>query len=375
MSGMFHEQRGRAGVLGCACDMDPPDDRMPSGRPPALAFIAAGFSFSIVAQVLAFTVLPLAGAILAPWPAASTAPFILMLAGAALATFPASVLPGQFGRRSAFALGASLGVAGAVIGAWGIAVGKFAGLCLGAFWLGTAQGFGLFYRHAAASNTPSGARAIAVVLGAASLAAAAAPAIIRVSQDLTGPLVPAAALIGAGLAQLCVLTLAMKLPTGIEALDKERNWSAGTRDFVVISGAAALAWLGMTFLMISAPPMMASCGLGLGAASSAISWHVLAMYAPAAALGATGWRPPHTPTMFAGLVLLTLGCMAAHVQTTGAGFDLALITGGCGWSLATLGATLWIHARGAPPRSLLALHDFGLFTGSICGALLAGVLI
>jgi hypothetical protein len=366
--------RGRAGLLACACDIDPPDDAAPSARAPVLALIAASFSFSIIAQVLAFAVLPLAGAILAPTPALSTVPFVLMLVGAAIATFPASILPGRFGRRSAFALGASLGIAGAAIGAWGIVAGQFAGLCLGAFWLGTAQGFGLFYRHAAASGTPSGARAIALVLGAASLAAVAAPAIVRVAQELAGPLAPAAALIGAGLAQLCVLSLAASLPAGIEVVEREQRWSADTRGFIIISAAATLAWLGMTLLMVGAPLLMAGCGLGLGAASSAISWHVLAMYAPAAAIGAIGWRPPEAPTVFVGLTLLTLSCVAARFQTTAAGFDLALISGGCGWSLATLGATLWIHARGAPPRALLALHDFGLFTGAICGALLAGAL-
>jgi hypothetical protein len=316
---MFHEPRGRAGLLGCACDIDPPDEGLPSGRPPALALMAVGFSFSIVAQVLAFSVLPLAGAILAPSPEASTAPFVLMLVGAALATFPASVLPGRFGRRSAFALGASLGVAGAVIGAWGIAAGQFTGLCLGAFWLGTAQGFGLFYRHAAASNTPSGARAIAIVLGAATLAAAAAPAIIHLAQDLAGALAPAAALIAAGLAQLCVLTLAVALPSGIEVVDQEQSWSADTRGFVVISGAAALAWLGMTLLMVSAPLMMAGCGLGLAGASSAISSHVLAMYAPAAAIGAMGWRPPATRTVFRGARALDAGLRCRALADDGGG--------------------------------------------------------
>lgn len=375
MSGAFHERRARAGLLGCACDIDPPDECLPSGGAPALALIAAGFSFSIVAQVLAFTVLPLAGRSLAPSPAASTVPFVLMLTGAALATFPASVLPGRFGRRSAFALGASLGVAGAVIGAWGIVAGQFAGLCLGAFWLGTAQGFGLFYRHAAASNTPSGGRAIAIVLGAASLAACAAPAIIRLAQDLGGPLTPAIVLIAAGLAQLCVLTLAVALPNGIEVADQAQSWSTDLRGFIAVSGAAALAWFGMTLLMASAPLMMAGCGLGLGAASSAISWHVLAMYAPAAVIGATGWRVPEIPSVFAGLALLMLGFITAHVQSTESGFDIALIVSGCGWSLATLGATIWIHRQGVPPRSLLALHDFSLFAGAISGAIVAGVLI
>ncbi|HUI21200.1 MAG TPA: hypothetical protein VLZ74_09170 [Methylocella sp.] len=374
MSDIFDKRRGRAGLLACACDIDPPDDTIPSGEAPTLALFAAGFGFSIVAQVLAFAVLPLAGAVLAPSPAASTAPFVLMLAGAALATFPASFLPGRFGRRSAFALGASLGVAGAAIGAWGIAAGQFAGLCLGAFWLGTAQGFGLFYRHAAATKTPSGARAIAIVMGAASVAAVAAPAVIRVAQDLAGPLAPAAALIGAGLAQICVLTLAGALPAGIEVLDVEQSWSGKTGLFVAISAAVALAWLGMTLLMVSAPLLMAGCGLGLGAASSAISWHVLAMYAPAAAIGVGGRRLPETQTVFAGLALLIMGGVASRFQTTAAGFDVALIIGGCGWSLATLAATLWIHRQGVPPRSLLAVHDFGLFAGAICGALLAGLL-
>jgi hypothetical protein len=73
--------------------------------------------------------------------------------------------------------------------------------------------------------------------------------------------------------------------------------------------------------------------------------------------------------------LLALGCLAARQQTTAAGFDLALIVGGCGWSLATLGATQWLHARGEPPRALLALHDFALFAGAVGGALAAAAFV
>ena len=118
---------------------------------------------------------------------------------------------------------------------------------------------------------------------------------------------------------------------------------------------------------------MAGCGLGLGAASTGIAWHVLAMYAPAAIIGAAGWRPPAAATTYFGLALLTLGRVAASRQTIALGFDLALIIGGCGWSLTTLGATHWMHARGEPPRSLLALHDASLFAAAACGAVAAGV--
>jgi hypothetical protein len=366
------EVRGRrAGLLSCACDFDLPDDATAdrAGRA-SLALIAAGFAFSVLAQALAFAALPIAGAVLSPTPRAATAPVVLMLAGAATATFPAAFLSGLFGRRSAFALGASLGVAGALFAAWGLASGQFAGLCLGAFWLGVAQGFGLFYRHAVGAS----ARAVAIVLGAASLAAFAAPAIVGVAQALAGPLAPAGALIGAGLAQLCVLMLAAPLPAAIELSQLEGSRHFDAWGFAAVTAAAALAWFGMMALMAGAPLAMAGCGLGLGAASGGIAWHVLAMYAPAAAIGAAGWRPPAAMTTAAGLGLLAVGCLAARSQTSAAGFDLALIVGGCGWSLATLGATQWIHAHGAP-RSLLALHDFALFAAAVCGALAATAVI
>jgi hypothetical protein len=362
--------RSRAGLLSCACDFDVPDDAAADVGPRSLALIAAGFSFSVLGQALAFAALSIAGAILAPAPGMATAPVVLLLAGAAAATFPAAFLTGLFGRRSAFALGASLGVAGAALGAWGIASGHFAGLCLGAFWLGVAQGFGLFYRHAVGSS----ARAAAIVLGSASLAAFAAPAVVAIARASAGPLAPAGALIGAGLAQLCVLALAAPLPPAVELGEAGRAGRPDPRGFALITAAAALAWFGMMALMAGAPLAMAGCGLGLGAASGAIAWHVLAMYAPAAAIGAAGWRLPAATVTISGLALLAAACLAAarlaRTQTGVLGFDLALIAGGCGWSLATLGATQWIHARGAP-RSLLALHDFALFAAAVCGALAA----
>lgn len=239
----------------------------------------------------------------------ATAPVVPTLAGAATATFPASFLTGLFGRRSAFALGASLGVAGALLAAWGLASGQFAALCLGAFWLGVAQGFGLFYRHAVGAS----ARAVAIVLGAASVAAFAAPAIVGLAQALTGPLAPAGALIGAGLAQLCVLALAAPLPAAIELSQREGKRHFDASGFAAITAAAALAWFGMMALMAGAPLAMAGCGLGLGAASGGIAWHVLAMYAPAAAIGAAGWRPPAATTAAAGLGLLAVGCLAVRI--------------------------------------------------------------
>lgn len=357
--------RGRAGLLSCSCDFDPPDEDDRAGAA-SLGFVAAGFAFAILAQALAFAALPIAGVSLAPSGPLGALPLVAMLAGAATATFPAAFLTGLFGRRSAFALGASLGAAGAAIGAFGVHAGDFAALCLGAFWLGVAQGFGLFYRHAVGG----GARAAAIVLGAGSLAAFAAPAIAALAREMAGPFAAAGALIGAGLAQLCVLALAAPLPPGVDLSERVRR-PVDRRLYGALTGAAALAWFGMMGLMAGAPLAMAACGLGLGAASGAIAWHLLAMYAPAAAIGALGLRPPAARLAFAGLGLLALACLALRAQTSAAGFDLVLVAGGVGWSLATLGATQWINAEGAPSRALLALHDFALFAAAALGALAA----
>ncbi len=205
--------RTRPGLLSCSCDFDLTDDLE---HDTLTFFFARGWlrqasDSSVLAQALAFPALPLSGRMLAASPAAATAPVVMMLAGAAASTFPASILTGLFGRRSAFALGASLGVAGAAIGSWSIASGQFAGLCLGAFWIGAAQGFGLFYRHTVGAS----ARAAAIVLGAGALAAFAAPCVVAVAQHVAGLPAPAGALIGAGLAQPCVLSAA-SLTTGVK---------------------------------------------------------------------------------------------------------------------------------------------------------------
>ncbi len=177
----------RAGRLACFCPPGAPsssapylDSTLESGRwSPGVATLAAGFALSVLSQSLALGVLPLAGRLLAPDPHLMAAPYIAMLLGAATATFPASFLLDAFGRRAALALGASLGIAGGLVMAWALSVSLFAPFCLGAFWLGVAQGFALFYRHEAALGATSGSRARAalIVFGSGALAGLAGPAL------------------------------------------------------------------------------------------------------------------------------------------------------------------------------------------------------
>ncbi|HUO53581.1 MAG TPA: hypothetical protein VMU18_02480 [Rhodoblastus sp.] len=366
----------RAGRMACFC---PPGAPAPGARfdparwSPGVATLAVGFALAVLAQSLALGVLPLAGRLLAPDPRLMAAPYIAMLLGAATATFPASFLLDAFGRRAALALGASLGVAGGLIMAWALSGNLFTPFCLGAFWLGVAQGFSLFYRHEAAlgSTRAAQARAGIVVFGSGAAAGLIGPALASaVARAAPSSLFPATAL-AAALTQVLVLVLAVfttarapVLPGQASPFEKAPKWGA----FVAPSLVAGVAWFGMTAAMVAAPGAMAGCGIGVPAVFSAISWHVVAMYAPAFFTGALARRIGAQRVAVLGLALIGSACVLEFFARHYGRFAAALIVVAFGWSLATAGASLRLYADARPSRAMLAAHDALLFLSAIGGA-------
>jgi MFS family permease len=383
-SGNSAASLARAGRLACFCPPGAPTSGAPYSDAaldgarwsPGVATLAAGFALSVLSQSLALGVLPLAGRLLAPDPHWMAAPYVAMLLGAAAATFPASFLLDAFGRRAALALGASLGVAGGLIMAWALTVNLFAPFCLGAFWLGVAQGFSLFYRHEAAlgSSRTSRARAALIVFGSGALAGLTGPALAwKVARAAPASLFAATAL-AAALTQVLVLALAVfatarapVLPHGHGRAEPRPDWSA----FIGPSLIAALAWFGMTAAMVAAPGAMAGCGIGAPLVFSAISWHVVAMYAPAFFTGFVARRVGALSTAALGLTLIAAAWAIESAANDYWRFASALIVVAIGWSLATAGASLRLYARANPSRGMLAAHDALLFLSAIAGAMAA----
>jgi hypothetical protein len=363
-------ERDRPGHLVCACDLTgAPTSAAVGSRAAGVASAASVFAFTILAQALSMAVLPTAGLVLAPSPAEAAWPYALTLVGAGVATFPATLLTDLFGRRAALALAASLGLAGGILAATSFAAGQFPGLLLGAFWLGVAQGFGFFYRHAAIPRASDKTQTIAVVLGSGSLAALAAPGIMALSRSLAGPLAPAAALLSAGAAQVVILGLAMTTSPG-GGLGAAKSAEAPRPPvFVAATAAAAIAWFAMTALMARAPPSLALCGVGAAGASGWIAVHILSMYAPAALLGTWADRLGAGRLAAVGVLAALAALLGAGRATTALEFEAAMMLAGCGWGLALLGATLAIHRDGSPSPRLLALHDGVLFCAAVAGAL------
>lgn len=363
--------RMRAGQIFCACDIDglPLDlDTLPKDS--SIVRMAFAFGASVLAQVLTLSALPLASASITlplshvPWP------YLAMLLGAALAGFPAALLIDRMGRRSAFALGASLGIAGGILSAWAMMARLPQPFIIGVLWLGMAQGFGLFYRHAGAMAGGAGG----LVFGAGSLGAIIGPFIIEAAQNIGGPLAPAYTLGVAGLAHLLTLALAVSLPARIieiETRDVEIQRPPLGR-FLSATLLAAMAWFGMTGLMAQAPLAMIGCGLSFSLSAVAMAVHLAAMYLPGFMIGRLIIRLGALNTAFLGVVLLGFGAMLLQFQGNLAGFSLSLAIAGFGWGTATIGSTAMMHRAGRPSVHALALHDISLFLAAMAGAALFG---
>jgi MFS family permease len=359
----------RAGQLECICEPAALGDAIVDRRGTAL--LAAGFAFSVLAQVLTLSILPLAGLSLAPSQGLASLPYAAFYGGAALASLPASLLLDSFGRRAAFSLGGSLGAAGGLVLVWALVTMHFGALVLGAFWLGIAGGFSLFYRHAALPVGGRGAGTLLIVFGAATLASLFAPTLAGLAESLSSSRMFAGTAAAAALAHVASLGATAALPYQRR---REQETSAtgltGWRTLLLPSFIGATGWFGMTALMGATPIAVIGCA-PTEAVVGTVAWHVMAMYAPSLALAFLPQAARPVPLSATGCLLLASGTAAFFLSTTAGGFSISAALVGAGWSLIMLGTTLWVHRSGHVSRWLLGLHDGTLLTGAILGALVA----
>ncbi|AWM86585.1 hypothetical protein [Microvirga sp. 17 mud 1-3] len=361
----------RAGQLDCACTLASGDGEVDRR---GTVLLAAAFALSVLSQVLILGILPLAGLSLAPSRAGAALPYAAFYAGAAIAGLPASLLLDAIGRRAAFSLGASLGIAGGLVLVWALTQWHFGALILGAFWLGVAGGFSLFYRHAAAGLGGGSPRALLLVFGAATLAGFAAPGIADYAEALATPRVFVGMGAAAALAHVGSLTATAALPyrpqhSILAAEGPRKPW----REILLPTSIGAAAWFLMTALMGATPIAMVGCGL-TSAVSGVVAWHVVAMYAPSLALAGMPAAIRPSWIVCGGGLALTAGALVFAVSSSAAQFSLSAALVGIGWSLATLGTTLWVHRDREPSRWALGLHDACLLAAALLGALATGII-
>ncbi len=345
----------RLGHLACACPAALPRASITDNR----ATLAVGFGLAVLAQALVLTALPEQSRLMAPSVERIGWPFALLLIGAALASFPAAMLVDSFGRRAAFSLGASLGAAGGALCAFSIGKGNFFGLCLGAFWLGLAQGFALFYRHIAAQG--AGRNGLIVLAGGAG-AALGAPLFVSLAQT------PGVALLAAAALYIGALWLSVRMPHVVARDLGVSDWRL-SRNFFVATIAGALAWFGMSAGMLHGPLTLAVCSAAPAFISGAMGWHLMSMYGPVAV--AARWPTLFAPLPTIGVALAAMlgGGAAIHVGASTASVALGLIAIGAGWGAVNVAAMRLLHDGERPTRAALAFHDVCLLVAAAAGAL------
>jgi MFS family permease len=354
----------RGGELVCVCGPSPKSELALGGE---VWRLSAAFALAILAQALMLMALPVAGGYLAPHRALANLPYALVFLGAAGAGVPASLLLDRFGRRAAFALGASFGVAGGFVSVWAIVYRQFPELCVGAAWLGIAQGFALFYRHAAAIAHAGGARSALLVLLGGVGGGLLAPLAVHLCHAALGPFADAGLAALAGAASLLALPLLINLPHRFREARLREAADAPGKSFWLATAAAATAWFVMTHVMTRAPAGLIECGLAPGAIGGVAASHFILMYAPMA-IAARWPRVISAPQALvvgvgAALFSIALGRVAPLEIMT------SLVLAGFGWSLAQIGASRLLYDGPSLSKIALGFHD-----ALILGAALLGVL-
>lgn len=326
----------------------------------------------------------LIGATLADEREWATVPLTFMFLGMLVATYPASLLMQRIGRRAGFLVGLVFATVGVVLATYAIVNREFELFCL-SFWLiGTFNGFGHYYRFAAADVANEGyrSRAIAWVMAGGVVAAIVGPTLAKFTREIV-PSAPFAAsyasLLLFYLTSMVLLRFA-KIPQ--PTVEERRGSPRPLRQivtqprFFVAVFSAVVAYGSMNFLMTSTPLAMAGCGLSFDDTVLVIQWHVLGMFAPAFVTGYLINRFGVTIIMgIGGLILLACGVINLSGVSL-SHFLIGLCLLGVGWNFLFIGATTLVTEtyRPAEKAKTQGFNDVLVFGTVTITALSSGYL-
>ncbi len=315
--------------------------------------------------------------------ALATLPLALQFVAVMLVTAPASFLMKRIGRRDGFTVGLCIGLVGAALAIVAIRNSDFVLFCFACLLVGAFNGFGQYYRFAAADTAEDAfkSRAISLVM-AGGVIASIGPLLANFSKDLlpndvfAGVYILVAILYVASL--LTLRFIVIPRPSIAEYASGGRPLHVIMRQpvFIVAALGGMVGYMLMSLLMSATPLAMQGAGHAFFDTAQVIQWHVFAMFAPAFFTGHLIRRFGTTSIMSTGAVLIA-ACVAINL----AGVDLAYfwIGGmalGVGWCFLFVGATTLVTEAYSPAEKAKtqAANDFLVFGTVACAALLSGVL-
>lgn len=342
----------------------------------------------LTAMTLVIATSALVGHSLAPNKAYATMPLAAQFLATMLTTIPAALLMERIGRKAGFMLATVFGISGATLAALAIASHQFWWFMAGSVLLGVFNGFGNYYRFAAADAVDDRhkSRAIGYVMAGGVVAAFIGPNLARWSKDL----IDAAPFAGGYAALVVVYFLALvalsvlRLPAQSRAAKRSAGVSSGRPlralvaqpKFVVALICATFGYGVMSLVMTATPLAMHQHAYAFEDTSFVIQWHVFGMFAPSFVTGHLILRFGVLRILGAGALIGLLSVTTNLVGTTVGHFWLALLLLGVSWNFLFVGGTTLLTEVYRPEEraKCQALNDFTVFTTVTIASLSAGAL-
>ena len=337
-------------------------------------------SINLTTAVMSVTMAALVGGSLAPEAWLSTVPYGFQFLFVMLFTLPASKLMAAIGRKKTFLLACLPLAASGVVGYWAIEMKQFSWLVASHALLGIYIAFANFNRFAATDGLSAALkpRAISLVVAGGVIAAVSGPLLIRgLKTSSFGPEFAACYAAFTVLAVVSfILNLCIKPIQPAQQAARKPGNRGQTLSLVLhnktLAIAICIAAIGygiMNLLMIQASMHMSHLHVHFSDISTAIQWHVLAMFAPSFFTGFLIQKFGLKTIAITGILLLLLSSLiniVGHSYTT---LSLSLLILGLGWNFTYVGGSaLLTQALEGKPHSLevQGVNDLGV---SICATL------
>jgi len=311
-----------------------------------VALLALSQAMLITGTSLLLASCALVGMTLTSIKSLATLPLALLFLAQMATTIPASLYMQRVGRRLGFMTSAVFGMAGAAIATIGVFKAEFSIFCFGTILIGVFNGFGQYYRFAAAETAPEEyrSRAISYVLAGGLIAAFAGPNLAKWSRQLLPEEFAGSFAILIGIYLLALgIAFFLRMPepgaaaraTGGRPLGEIARQPA----YLVAVASAMVGYGVMNFIMIATPLAMHDYAHPFSDTAFVIQWHVFGMFAPSFFTGQLIRKFGTANIMLVGVVLLGL-CVG--INFTGIAvihFWSSLIFLGLGWNFMFVGAT------------------------------------
>ncbi|MCW8887790.1 MAG: MFS transporter [Gammaproteobacteria bacterium] len=330
---------------------------------------------------------PLVGMTLAEDKSLASLPLSAQLFAGMLMSVPAAFFLEKVGRKRGFMLATLLGMIGGIVTATAIVQGSFWLFVAGVATLGLFNGFGNYYRFAAADvvDVEHKSRAISYVMIGGVVAAIVGPNLANWTR-----LVVESAPFSFSYATILILYITSFIVLSFTRIPKVKHdegselWRPPRAigsimiqpRFVVAILSAALGYAVMALVMTASPLAMQHHHHDFSDTSFVIQWHVLGMFAPSFFTGHLIRRFGLIKIIFVGTVLSVVSVAINLLGTSVSHFWWGLLFLGISWNFLFIGGTTMLTEtyHQSERSKTQAINDVTVFSFAAAASLSAGVL-